>query len=138
MCRLFALTALLLLSVGCSGTDNTAPASASVPATDATSQMVGKWGSGGEVALIVSQADDRVVFSAPENDTWRMDITDAKVDGDTVAFVQKNFLHSGESHPFNGVACETTVRLVDSETMEMTMTTVHSPEPGSELLLRIE
>jgi len=138
MCRLFALTAVLLLSVGCSGTDNTAPASASVPATDATSQMVGKWGFEGEVALIVSKADGRIVVFAPENDTWRMEITDAKVDGDTVAFVQKNFLHSGESHPFNGVACETAVRLVDSETMEMTMTTAHSPKPDSELLLRID
>ncbi len=138
MCRLFALTALLLPSVGCSGTDRTAPTSAGVPATDATSQMVGKWGSAGEVALIVSQADDRIVFATPENDTWRMEISDAKVDGDTVAFVQKNFLHNGESHPFNGVACEITVRLVNSETMEMTVTTVQSPEPISDLLSRIE
>ncbi|MBM4092818.1 MAG: hypothetical protein FJ276_25930 [Planctomycetes bacterium] len=67
-----------------------------------------------------------------------MDISDAKVKGDSVSFVQKNFLHSGESHPFNGVACDTTVRLVDSNTMEMTMTTVHTPEPESERLSRIE
>ena len=78
------------------------------------------------------------MFATPENDTWRMEISDAKVDGDTVAFVQKNFLHNGESHPFNGVACEITVRLVNSETMEMTVTTVQSPEPISDLLSRIE
>ncbi|MEM7475661.1 MAG: hypothetical protein AAF483_11780 [Planctomycetota bacterium] len=78
------------------------------------------------------------MFSAPENDTWRMDISDATVNGKSVAFVQKNFLHNGESHPFNGVACNTTVRLIDAKTMEMAMTTVHSPDLEPELLTRIE
>jgi hypothetical protein len=100
--------------------------------------MVGKWASEGEVSLIVTKADDRIVFSAPENDTWRMDITGASVNGDSVAFVQKNFLHSGEAHSFSGVACTTTVRLVDDDTMEMTMTTDLTPDAASELLSRIE
>lgn len=135
MRRLFSLVMLLVVSVGCSKTVQT---TASVPATAATSPMVGKWGHEGEVALIVSQVGERIVISAPANDTWRMDISDAEVDGDSVKFVQKNYLHDGTDHPFNGVACETTVRLVDADTMEMTLTTVHSPDLEPDLLSRIE
>jgi len=138
MFRVLSILALLMLSAGCSGSAETAQATASVPFTDEVSDMVGKWGVEGEVSLIVSLVGDLLVFSAPENDTWRMDISDAGLDGDSVSFIQKNFLHSGESHPFNGVACETVVRLIDSDTMEMTMTTVHTPAPGSDLLARIE
>ncbi len=138
MCRIVALTTFILVSVGCTRANNTAPASASVMATDATIQMVGKWGSDGEISLIVTKMDDQVVFSAPQNEIWRMDISDARVEGNSVAFVQKNFLHNGEWHPFNGVACNTTVRLVGSDKMEMIMTTVHSPTPEPELLLRME
>ncbi len=138
MFRLARLMTLCLLAAGCSGTADTPAGTASVAATDETSEMVGKWGSEGEVALIVSRTEDRIVFSAPENDTWRMVISDAKLDGETVAFVQKNYLHSGESHPFNGVACQTAIRLIDSDTMEMTMTTATSPDLEPELLSRIE
>ena len=138
MLRLSVLLTICVLANGCSATSATTQTTTSVPATDATSQMVGKWGVEGEVSLIVSRADDQIVFSAPENDTWRIDISDARVDGESVAFVQKHFLHNGESHPFNGVACQTTVRLIDSDTMRMTMTTIHSPEPEPELLSRIE
>lgn len=138
MFRLIVLTILCLLAAGCSGASDTAPSTASLPATDATSQMIGKWGIEGEVSLIVSAIGDQIVFSAPENDTWQMDISDASVSGESVTFVQKNFLRSGESHPFNGVACETTVRLIDADTMEMKMTSVHSPELEPERLTRIK
>ena len=138
MSRALSLLAILMFTPGCSGPADMTQATSSVPATEAISDMVGKWGVEGEVSLIVSHVGDELVFSAPENDTWRMDIDDAELDGESVSFIQRNFLHSGESHPFNGVACETVVRLVDSETMEMTMTTVHTPDPESDLLLRIE
>lgn len=138
MFRLAVVATCFLLLSGCDRTGDATPATASVPATDSLSRMVGKWGIGGEVCLIVSQTDDRISFSAPANETWRMDIRDAKVDGETVAFVQKNFLHNGESHPFNGVACQVTVRLIDSETMEMTLTTVDSPSLEPDLLSRIQ
>lgn len=62
MVRLTALFVVCFLAVGCSGTARTAPATASVPAMDATSQMVGKWGTEDEVALIVSLEMDKSCF----------------------------------------------------------------------------
>lgn len=66
-----------------------------------------------------------------------MDISNAVMEGPSVYFVQKNFLHSGEAHPFNGVACNTRIKLIDADTMEMKMTTEHSPNPEAERLTRI-
>ena len=100
--------------------------------------MIGKWGIDGEVTLIVAETDERILFSAPENDTWRMEITDAKIVGDTVRFTQKNYLHSGETHPFNGVACNSIAKLVDEETLEVGVTTKDVPEYGADMLKRIE
>jgi len=103
-----------------------------------TKAMVGRWGTNGEVGLIVAETDGRIVFSAPKNDTWRMEISDAKIVDDSVHFTQKNYLHSGESHPFNGVACNSIAKMADANTLELGITTKDVPEYGADMLKRIE
>ena len=102
-----------------------------------TQSMIGNWGTDGEVALIVREENGSVEFTTPDNDTWRMEISDAKIVGDTVTFVQKNYLHDGSDHPFNGVACNSIAKLLDSDTLELGMTTKDSPDLGAEKLKRI-
>ena len=79
-----------------------------------------------------------MVIAAPKSPVWRIEISDAEVDGDSVKFVQKSFLRGGKFHPFNGVACNTIIRMVDANSMEMSITTIHAPEPEQDLLTRID
>ncbi|MEM8671661.1 MAG: hypothetical protein AAGG48_29355 [Planctomycetota bacterium] len=135
--KVLLISSLISVSLGCSDSGPQEGLSSSVEATDLTRQMVGQWGSDGEVTLIIELIGDTVVFSAPENDTWRMDVLDARIVDQEVHFIQKNFLHDGSSHPFNGVACETTVKLLDDDTLQLAMTTDSSPDLESEVLSRI-
>lgn len=141
MCRFvnFGLIASLVFVV--SGCDRVAPqvaAKAFVPATDVTRPMVGKWGIDGEATLILELEGNQVVISAPENDTWRMDVLDAKIVGDEIHFTQKDYLHDGSSHPFNGVACNSIVKLLDDDSMEFGMTTVLTPDYEADVMVRME
>jgi len=133
-----SLALCTMLSLGCNSTNTQQGASSSVAATETTRRMVGQWGIDGEVALIIELDRDRVVVSSPDNDTWRMDILDAKIVNETIHFTQKNYLHDGESHPFNGVACNSVAKLADDDTLELGMSTVQMPEIVSDLLTRIE
>ncbi len=135
---IYLLALFAMLSLGCNGIKPQQGATSSVPATDATQRMVGQWGIDGEVSLIIKLDRDQVVVSAPDNDTWRMDILDARIVDDAIHFTQKNYLHDGESHPFNGVACNSVAKLVDDDTLELGMTTVQMPEYESDLLTRIK
>ncbi len=139
MNRLY-LAAILssLLLIGCGEGSNATPAASSVAATDVAKSMIGKWGVDGEVALIVTLQDDRVQISAPANDTWRMDIHNAEIVDDTIHFVQKNYLHNGDAHPFNGVACNSVIKLIDQDKLEFATATVDLPDPASEILTRVE
>jgi hypothetical protein len=114
------------------------PVTASVPATDVTKSMLGRWGTDGEPVLIISLDGDRVVISTPPNDTWRMEIHNAKIISDLIHFVQTNYLHSGEAHPFSGVACQSMVKLIDGDTLQFSVNTEHLPEPQVEMLTRLE
>ena len=136
--RFCLVASLAMLSLGCNGPANQHGLTSSVAATDTTREMVGQWGIDGEVALIIELNDGRVVVSAPENDTWRMDVSEARLEGDAIHFTQKNYLHNGEFHPFNGVACNTVAKLVDNDTLELGMTTAQTPEYESDLLTRIK
>ena len=139
MTRLHFVIALSSVAiVGCNASTTTPPVTSSVAATDVTKPMVGQWGVDGEVSLIITLQDDRVVISAPANDTWRMDIHDAKIVNDSIHFVQKNYLHNGDAHPFNGVACNSIAKLIDDDKLEFRLTTVHSPDVESDILTRIE
>lgn len=113
-------------------------ATSSVLATDATKAMVGNWGSDGESGLIITLDDDRVIISAPPNDTWHMEIHGTKIVGDSIHFVQKNYLHSEDAHPFNGVDCQSVVELVNDDTLKLRVTTEHSKEPVAEMLTRLK
>ena len=132
------LVLILAVVCGCAPSATRRGATSDVAVTHVTEAMVGKWGTDGDVSLLVSRVGDRIIFAAPENDTWRTDIGEAQIEGQSVCFVQKNFLHSGEEHPFNGVECNTRIKLIDADTMEMKMTTVHSPNLEAERLTRIE
>ena len=142
MIRNFFLVAILLTFGGCqqaaTTSGDTANESNSVVSNELTQSMVGEWGTDGEVALIVRETNNRVEFLTPDNNTWRMEINDVKIVGDTVTFVQKNYLHDGSDHPFNGVACNSIAKLVDSDTLELGMTTIHSPEFNADKLKRIK
>lgn len=117
--------------------ERTKPVTSSVPATQMARAMVGRWGSSGEESLRLTLEGDRVVISAPQNDTWRMEIHDAKAVGDSIHFVQKNYLHSGESHPFNGVACNSQIKLIENGKIELKMSTSYSKDLLPEILTRV-
>lgn len=142
MIRIFILPIVLLTFIGCQQTatisSDTADGSNFVAATELTQSMIGNWGTDGETALIVREENGKVEFATPDNDTWRMEISDAKIVGDTVTFVQKNYLHDGSDHPFNGVACNSIAKLVDRDTLELGMTTKDSPDLGAEKLKRVK
>ncbi len=147
MIRLLALAAIIATCVGCPGTSTQAGKQTIVADSEhgnevesnaITRSMIGEWGTDGKAVLIVAESNGRVVFSAPENDTWRMEVDDAKIEGETVHFTQKHYLLSGEDHPFNGVACNSTTKLVDDDTLEFGMTTKATPEYAAEMLKRIE
>lgn len=135
----FSLVSLLaMLSLGCDSAIPQDSATSSVAATETTRRMVGEWGVDSEVALIIELDGERIVVSAPENDTWRMDILGAQLVDDSIHFVQKHYLHDGEPHPFNGVACNSVAKIIDDDTLEVGMTTVHTPEYESDLFTRIK
>lgn len=113
-----------------------AGSTSSVTATEETRRMVGHWGIDGEVVLIIGINGNHVVVSAPQNDTWRMDILDAGIVEDTIHFTQKHYLHDGNSHPFNGVACHCIAKRVDDDTLELGMTAEKTPGFGSDLPTR--
>ena len=135
-CPTFTLVAVLL--AGCNSSDTTSSTTSSVPSTDVTKAMVGHWGSDGEEVLIISLEGDQVVVSTPANDMWRMDILDASIVGDSIHFVQKNYLRSGDPHPFNGMACNSVVKMVREDELEFGITTEVAPDLESTILTRIE
>lgn len=142
MIRFLILVALLLTFAGCRGSE---PASSDTPdagnlvaSTELTQSMIGSWSVNGEIALIVKRKNDKVEFSIPEIDTWRSEISDAEIVGQTVQFVQKLYLRDGSPHPFNGVACNSTVQVVDPDTLELKVTTKDSPDLGAERLKRMQ
>ena len=100
--------------------------------------MIGQWGYGGKVILIVSEIGSQVKFSAPDNDTWRTIISDAEIVDDTVRFIQKNYLLDGTTHAFNGVACNSIAKLVDDNTLEFGLTSKDTPEFSPDLLKRVD
>ena len=139
MPRLFIAIILTAVTVlGC----NTRPAAKSVistvKATDATRQMIGRWGAGGDAAIIFTLQNDNVAISGPPNDTWRIEIHDATIVDDSIHFVQKSYLLNGDDHPFNGVACNSIVTVVDEHSIRLKVSTAQSPELEADMLTRIE
>ena len=153
MIRPFAIAAIMLSCLGCR-TDSTVPTAEdgdatghnaktvtkkySVNATAVTTPMVGKWGTDNGAILIVTASDDRIEFTVPANDTWRIEISDVKIVDDTVHFTKKYYLHDGE-HPFNGVANKRIAKLADVDTLELASPspTKDSPKDVAEMLKRI-
>lgn len=137
---LLVLAFIFVILSGCTPSSSRKGTTADVAVTDDTKAMVGKWGAFGDrgpTFLIVSRVGGRIVLAAPENETWRIDFRDARLDGNSICYTQESFLHSGEYHPFNGVEVNTTIRLIDADTMEMKQTTVNL-DTGTYQLKRIK
>ena len=130
---------LLTAVAGCHSGRTPVAATSSVEATPTTEAMVGRWGTNGNESLIITKHGERITIACPANDTWRMDVHDAAVAGNEIRFVEKNYLRSGEDHPFNGIACNCVAKLVGDrkDQSEFGMTTVHSPGHESEILTRL-
>lgn len=142
MIRTFIFVAVLLAITGCqqnaTPSSDTSSGSNFLPSTELTQSMIGSWGKEGEISLIIKEENGRIELTPPDNDTWRMEISDAKITGETVTYVQKNHLHDGSSHPFNGVACNSIVKLIDTDTLELEITTKDSSDLVPENLKRIK
>jgi len=89
----------------------------------------------GEIALVVDKIDGRIVISCPPNDQNWIELSNAKIDGNRIQFVQKHFLHDGEFSPFNGVPCKCEIRLLDKDRLEFSIRT-DSTGVESEILHR--
>jgi hypothetical protein len=120
---------LLTLSMlaGCATVPVQHNAASSVPLNDTTRPMLGQWlcGEHNVIHLIREDAQVRICFE--KNDTWRIDISNAKIVGDEIHFITTHFLRDGSSHPFNGTPCNTIIRHHDDQ-LELGMSPEHSPE----------
>ena len=137
MLRALTFAIILLTAFGCSDQPENVGTTSSVPATEVTSKMIGTWGLGGQAGLILEQVQDQVVISAPPVEGLRMDISDAKIEGQAIHFVQKNYFLEMDSHPFNGVANNSSIRLIDDNTLEYRIKTIQLPEEYQGVLTRI-
>lgn len=140
--KLFTLTLFAVaMAAGCSG-DSVTPAlnvDASVPYATDLDPLVGKWASGGELALILDREGDRVFVRNPINDTWRFEISKISATGSAISFTQKSFLIDGTAHPFNAVPCDATISPVAGSLYSLTYTLAseHMPAGESDVFTRM-
>lgn len=134
--KLTVFIAMLLLLVGCATVPVQENAASFVPLSKITSLMLGQWMCEGSNVINLSQEDARVSICFRENDTWRIDISDARIVGSEIHFITKHYLRDGSSHPFNGTPCNTIIRTRDDDRLEMGMSSEHSPEYDFDTLTR--
>ena len=102
-----------------------------VQMTPEMEDMIGTWGTEEGPALIIKNHGDQLEICGAPNDTWRTEISDARVVGNSVFFIEKNYLHNGESHPFNGHRCDCVIEMEDVYlTFKITNTEDPSLPPG--------
>jgi hypothetical protein len=132
-----AAIVVLCLS-GCSSDAPTVNVGSVVPYSESLQPLIGTWESEGEVALIVERDGDELKIRNPANDTWRFEVADATASGDTIRFVQRHYLISGEPHPFSGKKCNCTISPVpgDPDGLEYIMTTDEMPKGEAEIFRR--
>ncbi len=114
------------------------------------SKFIGTWvdDEGESVYVISSGPEGSINIAVPANDTWRIEIKNARVENGQIMFDAYHYMEasndlkspidkSGE-HPFSGVRCETilTVHSHDSSRMVYKMKTIHTPQPIVEILRR--
>jgi hypothetical protein len=98
--------------------------------------MLGHWLCEGNNVISLIQEDAQVSICFEKNDTWRIDISNAKIVGDEIHFITTHFLRDGSSHPFNGTLCQTIIRKRSDDNMEMGMSTKLSPEYNFDILTK--
>lgn len=123
---------------GCSQPIQPSSLTSSVEVNEITKPMVGTWGIDNEEALYISLINDRIVISSPENEAWRISIQNAKIDKKSIVYTQTNYLKNGDSHPFNGVKCQTKISLTLDKKLKQSVTTIQMPKAESALLTRME
>lgn len=133
------LIAILIGGSGCSP-PTASNVDASVSYATALEPMLGKWASGGELALIVERNGDQIFIRNPINDTWRFEVSEASTEGAKITFTQKSYLIDGTSHPFNGVPCNATIAPVIGvpNALKYTLTSEHMPDGAFEVFTRIQ
>ncbi len=80
--------------------------------------MLGEWEAEGSNVLAIRAEDDRAVIRYHENDTWLINVLDARVVSNEVRFVTKHYLRDGTSHPFNGVPCECVMEALNTNQLK--------------------
>ena len=104
--------------------------SKSEPENNVIRSMIGHWGdSNGDVRLIVEMDGDQINISMRESDTLRREISDAKIVDESIHFISKSYFLNAPDHPFNGVACDYIVKMVDENRLELDLTNIDTPEP---------
>jgi hypothetical protein len=119
---------MLLLLVGCAAAPLQQNAEALVPLNEITRPMLGHWMSEGNTVLHLVQEDEQVRIFCQKNDTWCIDISNARIVGDEVHYITKSYVRDGSGHPFNGVAVNTIIRTRDDDRLEKGVSSEHRPD----------
>jgi len=109
------------------------PQTGLVPFTPELEDMIGTWGTEQGAAFIVKKRGEQLEIIGSPNDTWRAEISDAKVTGSSVTFIKRNYLHDGAPHPFNGHACECVIEMEDGF-LKFRITNTKDPELAEYLI----
>jgi hypothetical protein len=109
----------------------------------------GIWEEQGELIYIITDLPGKPVnVSAPENDTWEIEIKDLKRDGELLRFQQLHFTEPDPklktltnptvAHAFSGIPCDVVLSLVPDkpDVLNMSMESEHTPKPILGLLQR--
>lgn len=134
--RPIAYIIMLLLLAGCATAPVQHNQASSAPLNDITRPMLGQWICEGENVIRLSQDDAQIDISFQKNDTWLINISDARIVDNEIHFITKHYLRDGSHHPFNGTPCNTIIRTKDNDQLEMGMSSEHSPEYDFDTLTR--
>jgi len=133
------LALMLALSAGCSTpTPRQSNLSSSVPLNDVTRPMLGQWEAKGNNILAIEEQDDRAVICYRENDTWLINVRNARVVSNVVRFVTEHYIRDGSSHPVDGVPCECVVEPINTNQLKYGVISEHMPEYDFWILNRVK
>jgi hypothetical protein len=107
-------------------------------------QMVGEWGEFFEAALIIRE-DEALgyVIENPPNAVWATVVNNVHWEGDALRFDTYSYIVDGseysDSHPFNGVAVHTELRLADDpDVLEYSGSSKNTDTPFTGEYVRID
>ena len=110
----------------------------SVVASESALKFVGRWEYRNDVRLNIERHNDRIAIVPFENDTWRTTISNARIAGNSLHYVQKSYCKKMLLHPFSGVPCKCVLTLLDDYRLEYRLTTWFMPLTSPEILSKAE